>query len=150
LRIFKHSFTLSTHVEKVWEFYTDIEHLNLVTPKEVNLKVLDSTGKRFIQGTQFWIRGRILLFPIEWHSVIKSITPYEYVDEMLSGPFRRWVHLHKFRYDFELKQTQVVDEVGFELPYGMLGKLLDGLAIYELQKIFEYRKKTTVELLGNG
>jgi ligand-binding SRPBCC domain-containing protein len=136
-------------VEKVWEFYTDIEHLNLITPKEARLKVLDSTGKRFIQGTQFWIQGRILLFPVEWHSVIKSITPYEYVDEMLSGPFKRWVHLHKFHYDVELNRTQVVDEVEFELPYGILDRLLDGFATYELKKVFEYRKKTTVEILEN-
>jgi ligand-binding SRPBCC domain-containing protein len=136
-------------VEKVWEFYTDIEHLNLITPKEARLKVLDSTGKRFIQGTQFRIQGRILLFPVQWHSVIKSITPYEYVDEMLSGPFKRWVHLHKFHYDVELNRTQVVDEVEFELPYGILNKLLDGFAIYELNKVFEYRKKATVEILEN-
>ncbi len=136
-------------MEKVWEFYTDIEHLNLITPKDVKLKVLDSTGKRFIQGTQFWIQGRILLFPIKWHSVIKSIAPYEYIDEMLSGPFKKWVHIHKFHYDFELNQTQVVDEVGYELPYGMLGKLLERLATYELKKVFEYRKKITVEILEN-
>lgn len=137
-------------MEKVWEFYTDIEHLNLVTPKDVKLNVLDSTGKRFIQGTQFWIQGRILLFPIKWHSIIISITPYEYIDEMLTGPFKRWVHIHRFHYDVELNQTQVVDEVGFELPCGMLGKLLERLAIYELKKVFKYRKKITVEILENG
>jgi ligand-binding SRPBCC domain-containing protein len=69
---------------------------------------------------------------------------------MLTGPFKRWVHIHKFLYDVELNQTQVIDEVGFELPYGMLGKLLDGLALYELKKVFEYRRKTTVEILENG
>lgn len=137
-------------MEKVWEFYTDIEHLILITPKDVKLKVLDSTGKRFIQGTHFWIQGRILLFPIKWHSVIKSIAPFEYIDEMLSGPFKRWVHIHKFHYDVKLNQTQVVDEVRFELPYGMLGKPLETLAIYELKKVFEYRKKITVEILENG
>lgn len=137
-------------MEKVWEFYTDIKHLDLITPKTAKLKVLDSTGKKFIQGTQFWIQGRILLFPVEWHSIIKSITPYEYVDEMLSGPFKRWVHVHKFHYDIKLNHTEVIDEVWFELPYGILGKSLDGIAIYELKKVFEYRKKTTTEMLENG
>lgn len=137
-------------MEKVWEFYTDIKHLDLITPKAAKLKVLDSTSKKFIQGTQFWIQGRILLFPVEWHSIIKSITPYEYVDEMLSGPFKRWVHVHKFHYDIKLNHTEVIDEVWFELPYGILGKSLDGIAIYELKKVFEYRKKTTTEMLENG
>jgi ligand-binding SRPBCC domain-containing protein len=137
-------------VDKVWEFYTHIEHLKMITPREAKLKVIEFTGKRFIQGTQFWIRGRFLLFPIEWHSVIKSITPYEYTDEMLSGPFKRWVHVHKFHYNVELNQTDVVDEVGFELPYGIIGKLLDGFAIYELKKVFEFRKKTTIEMLEDS
>ena len=90
LRIFKHRFKVNTHIVKVWEFYTHIEHLSIITPKEVNLKVLNSTDKKFTQGTQFWIQGRILLYTSKWHSIIKSITPYEYVDEMLSGPFKRW------------------------------------------------------------
>jgi ligand-binding SRPBCC domain-containing protein len=83
-------------------------------------------------------------------SISNQIAPFEYIDEMLSGPFKRWVHIHKFHYDVELNQTQIVDEVRFELPYGMLGKLLERLAIYELKKVFEYRKKITVEILKNG
>jgi len=148
MRIFKHRFKVNTHIAKVWEFYTHIEHLSIITPKEVNLKVLNSTDKKFFQGTQFWIEGRILLYTSKWHSIIKSITPYEYVDEMLSGPFKKWVHVHKF-HDVELNQTEVVDEVEFELPYGTLGRILDGFAIDKLEKVFNHRKKTTIERLEN-
>jgi ligand-binding SRPBCC domain-containing protein len=28
--------------------------------------------------------------------VIKSIRPYQYLDEMLTGPLRKWRHLHRF------------------------------------------------------
>ncbi|MGA8107649.1 MAG: SRPBCC family protein [Nitrososphaeraceae archaeon] len=139
---------MNTPIDQVWEFYTHIEHLSIITPKEVNLKVLNSTDKKFSQGTQFWIQGKILLYTSKWHSIIRSITPYEYVDEMLSGPFKKWVHVHKF-HDIELNQTEVVDEVEFELPYGILGRMLDGFAIDKLKKVFSHRRKTTIERLEN-
>jgi ligand-binding SRPBCC domain-containing protein len=68
---------------------------------------------------------------------------------MLSGPFKRWVHVHKLHYDVELNQTEVVDKVEFELPYGILGRMLDGYAINKLEKVFNHRKKTTIERLEN-
>ena len=64
-----------------------------------------------------------------WHSVIKSIRPYQYLDEMLTGPLKKWRHLHKF-YDINInnnqKQTEVIDEVDFEIPYSPIGKLFEG------------------------
>jgi ligand-binding SRPBCC domain-containing protein len=56
---------------------------------------------------------------MRWHSRITSFKPYEYIDEMISGPFKKWKHLHKF-HDINGKQktttmTEVIDEVEFEL-----------------------------------
>ena len=58
-------------------------------------------------------------------------------------------HIHRFHYDVELNETEVVDEVEFELPYGTLGRMLDGFAIDKLEKVFNHRKKTTIERLDN-
>jgi ligand-binding SRPBCC domain-containing protein len=72
------------------------------------------------------------------------------VDIMLSGPFKRWKHVHKFLYDIEQNQTEVVDEVEFELPYGLVGKMLEGFASNKLRKIFDHRRRMTIEELANG
>ena len=37
LRAFKHSFIVDTPIDKVWEFYTDVKHLEIVTPKEIQM-----------------------------------------------------------------------------------------------------------------
>ena len=84
-----------------------------------------------------------------WHSKITFLERYEYVDEMLDGPFKKWRHLHKF-HNIDEKQTEVVDEIEFELPYGMLGKILEGYAYKQLQKTFEHRKTATVKALENN
>lgn len=63
---------------------------------------------------------------------ITSIRPYEYVDIMLSGPFKRWKHVHKFLYDIEQNQTEVVN--------GLVGKMLEGFATNQLRKIYHRRR----------
>ncbi len=63
-----------------------------------------------------------------WHSKVTFLKAYEYVDEMLVGQFKKWRHLHKFR-NIDGKQTEIIDEIEFELPYGILGKLFEGYAL---------------------
>jgi ligand-binding SRPBCC domain-containing protein len=50
---------------------------------------------------------------------------------MLTGPLKKWRHLHKFKFnDINInnnqKQTEVIDEIDFELPYNPIGKLFEG------------------------
>ena len=68
----------------------------------------------------------------------------------MSGPFKKWKHVHKFLYDIEQNQTEVIDEVEFELPYGLVGKMLEGFASNQLRKIFDHRRRITIEELVNG
>jgi ligand-binding SRPBCC domain-containing protein len=150
LKLFRSSFRISCAQERVWEFYTDVHHLKIVTPKELDLNVVDCTCRKFTQGTEFRIEGKILFQKREWRSVITSIRPYEYVDIMLAGPFKRWKHIHKFLYDIKQNQTEVVDEVEFELPYGLVGKMFEGFASNQLRKIFDPRRRMTIEKLANG
>ena len=150
MKLFRSSFRISCALERVWEFYTDVNHLKIVTPKELDLNVLDYTSRKFTQGTEFRIEGKILFQKREWHSVITSIRPYEYVDIMLYGPFKRWRHVHTYYYHIEQDLTEVVDEVEFELPYGLVGKMFEGFASYRLRKIFDHRRRMTIEELANG
>ena len=88
-----------------------------------------------------------------WHSVIKSIRPYQYLDEMLTDPLKKWKHLHKFN-DINInniqKQTEVIDEVDFQLPYNPVGKLFEGYVSRRLDKFFEYRKAATIKSLEDN
>lgn len=72
---------------------------------------------------------------------------------MLTGPFKKWSHLHEFcdvDNNNNQKQTQVIEEIHFELPYGMIGKLFDGYAYRRLEKIFCNRKLATIRALQNN
>ena len=162
MRAFKHSFVLNCHIDRVWEFFTDIKHLEIITPREIELKITNTTSQKLIQGSEIWLEGKITMIPSKrskWHSIITSYSvsvssqQYLYVDEMLTGPFKKWRHLHKFcgiDNNNNQKQTQVIEEIHFELPYGMIGKLFDGYAYRRLEKIFCNRKLATIRALQNN
>jgi ligand-binding SRPBCC domain-containing protein len=148
LQNFKHQFIINCPIDRVWDFYTDVRHLEIITPKETDLKIINFTSQNIIQGQEIWCSGKIFAKRRRtvWHSKIASLKPYEYVDEMLAGPFKKWRHLHKFQ-NIDRKQTEVVDEIEFELPYGIVGKLFEGYTYRQLHKIFEYRKVATIRAL---
>lgn len=141
---------MNSPIDRVWEFYTDIKHLEIITPVEIELKITSATSQKLIQGSEFWLEGKLMISKRKWHSVIKSIRPYQYLDEMLTGPLRKWRHLHKF-HDIHInedqKQTEVIDEVDFELPYSLVGKLFEGYVCKRLEKFFDYRKAATIKSL---
>jgi len=141
---------VNSPIDRVWEFYTDIKHLEIITPVEIELKITSATSKKLIQGSEFWLEGKLMISRRKWHSVIKSIRPYQYLDEMLTGPLRKWRHLHKF-HDIHInedqKQTEVIDEVDFELPYSLVGRLFEGYVCKRLEKFFDYRKAATIKSL---
>lgn len=41
----------------------------------------------------------------------------------------------------------MIDEIEFELRYGLLGKIFEGYAYGQLEKIFAHRKEATIEAL---
>ncbi|HKG87799.1 MAG TPA: SRPBCC family protein [Nitrososphaeraceae archaeon] len=149
MRTFRQSFIIECPIERVWHFYTDVKHLETITPKRIELKIIRTTNQNIVQGQEIWVSGKIFKKMgrrMKWHSKVTFLKSHEYIDEMLSGPFKKWRHLHRF-HNIEGKQTEIVNEVEFELPYSILGKLFEGYAYKQLQNVFEYRKIATIKAL---
>jgi len=51
--------------------------------------------------------------------------------QTLTGPFKKWRHLHMFSNidKHDQKQTEIIDEVEFEIPYSRIRKLFEGHAL---------------------
>ncbi|GIH79626.1 SRPBCC family protein [Planobispora longispora] len=70
-------------------------------------------------------------FGVRWTltSVISAYDrPRHFVDEQLSGPFKRWHHAHRFRPDGR-GGTVMSDVVDFAAPLGPLGKIAETLVL---------------------
>jgi ligand-binding SRPBCC domain-containing protein len=145
VRRFSHTFEVAAPIEKVWLFYTDISHLGMITPPEMKLRIVKCTTDRQIaEGTEVWLEGNLVM-KSRWHSRITYLKPYVYIDEMLEGRFRVWKHTHTF--EPRDTGTKVIDTIDFELPYGLLGKVLEAYVEKQLAKIFAQRKESTIRVL---
>ena len=144
MRRFYHAFVVQADIDKVWEFYTGIDHLRVITPPQIKLQVEKSTtGSRLEEGTDVWLSGHYIT-TIRWHSRITRMQPFIYVDEMLQGPFKTWIHTHSFR--ATSGGTEVIDEIDFELPYGAVGRVFEGYVARQLARIFAYPKEATINV----
>ncbi|HET8793747.1 MAG TPA: hypothetical protein VFM31_08135, partial [Nitrososphaeraceae archaeon] len=132
---FINKFIVNEDIEKVWQFYTDIKHLEIISPKELNLKIITTTNQIITLGQESTISAKIIIHRI-WHSKIIFFQQYEYIDEMLTGPFKKWKHIHKFN-QIKDNETEVIDEIEFDLPYGIFRKIISIYVNKKLKKLFE-------------
>ena len=139
---FRHSFVVDADVDRLWKFYTDIKHLEVISPPSLELGIVKTTHQELEAGSEVWLRGKLLIRS-NWHSRITSLSRYEYVDEMISGRFKVWKHVHRFD-KLGDKKTEVIDEIEFELQYGFVGRIFEGYVHRQLEKVFAYRKAATV------
>jgi len=134
-------------VGKVWDFYTDLHHLQVITPKRLDLKIIETSSNKITLGQTAYFSSK-LLTRMTWKTKITACKPYTYVDEMSNALFKRWRHTHVF-HKINENQTRVTDEIQFELQYGFIGKMFEWYAINKLHQIFAHRKHATIKALGN-
>jgi len=112
----------------------------------MKLNVINATSEKLTQGSEIWLEAKFIISRIRWHSVIRSLKPYQYLDEMVKGSFKKWTHLHMFYSinENDQKQTEVIDEINFEISYSRMGKLFEAYVYNRLQKPFDHRKAATI------
>jgi len=147
LKTFHHSFVVDVPIDKVWDFYTDLHHLEIITPKKLDFKIIESSSNKITLGQTAYFSSK-LLTRITWKTKITVCKPYTYVDEMSNALFKCWRHTHVF-HKINENQTKVTDEIEFELQYGFIGKMFGWYALDKLKKIFAHRQQATINALSN-
>jgi ligand-binding SRPBCC domain-containing protein len=150
MKNFQNEFEVYSNIDSVWEFYTDVKHLEIISPRDIKLKLAECTDRILREGTVACFDGKIII-GARWCSKITFFEKYEYVDEMIQNenkkpPFPLWYHRHIFEF-IEVSKTRVIDKINFEMPFGFIGKLLESYFETKLQKIFEHRAYATKKFL---
>ncbi|MGD9720019.1 MAG: CDP-paratose 2-epimerase [Pirellulales bacterium] len=134
---------------RVFAFFCDPGNLALITPPEMQFRMITPGPIRMGAGTVIDYRIRALGLPLRWRSLIETWDPpHVFVDVQLKGPYRRWIHTHRFR--AAGGGTHVEDVVEYALPLWPCGELAQPLVRRQLEHIFAFRS-TAIErlLLGN-
>lgn len=126
-------------IRDVFPFFADCRNLERVTPNDLSFSILTPDPIEMRVGLVIDYRLRLGPFPFLWRSEITAWDPpFRFVDEQRRGPYRTWIHEHRFE-DLG-KETRMVDRVDFASPGGRLVHEL--FVNRKVRGIFEHR--TTV------
>ncbi len=134
-------------LEAVWEFHNSIQSLFLLTPPSTQAK-LDGDPVPMAQGVVYKLklkRWGVIPLPTWSARIAVYDPPHRFEDEQISGqgPFKSWRHVHRFE-RVEDDYTLLFDQVTYEVPFGVLGKVADSLFIRaDIERMFAYRHQVT-------
>jgi ligand-binding SRPBCC domain-containing protein len=125
----------------VFAFFSDPANLGRITPEWLRFRIAGEPPANLSEGSRIEYRIRWGLASLRWVTRIARWIPgAEFQDVQERGPYRTWVHTHRF-----LERGRIVlmqDHVDYELPFGILGRLAHGLRVRrQLEEIFDYRRR---------
>ena len=137
-------------LKEVFAFFERPENLSLITPPSLGFTILSTQPIEMREGALIEYSIKVHGIPMHWTTMITEYDPpHSFIDVQIKGPYRFWQHTHTFRETEE--GTEITDEVRYIIPFGALGRLINGLRIEkDLKIIFDYRKKVIEEYFADS
>ncbi len=132
---------------EVFAFFAEAANLQRITPPELGFEILTRQPIAMERGTLLDYRLGLFGIPFHWVTRISHWEPdIAFVDEQLKGPYAQWIHTHHF--EDVAGGTLVTDEVRYRLPFFPVGEVAYPLVRLQLRRIFRYRARRLIQLLG--
>lgn len=147
--VLEREIVVAADLETVWAYFSTPRNLNEMTPAELRFEFVSGGEEPMYAGQM--IEYKITLLPgwrVRWLTEISHVQEKAYfVDEQRLGPYRLWIHEHRFERLAE--GTRVRDRVTYALPFGPLGDLVHALFVRKrLKAIFDFRSRHIQALFG--
>ena len=145
--VYESSLWLPRPLGEVFEFFSDASNLEVITPPWLKFSVVTPRPIEMRPGALIDYRLRFRGFPLRWRSEIAAWDPpHRFEDVQVKGPYRRWIHEHRFvEHD---GGTLAGDRVEYAVWGGALANAL--VVGRDVERIFDYRRQTLTAMFGSG
>ena len=130
-------------LDEAFAFFSDASNLQRLTPPWVGFRITTPMPLEMREGAEIDYGIVIRGVPIPWRTRIDSWEPgVRFVDRQLVGPYRWWVHEHRFE-AAPGGGTRVVDEV----EYQPRARWISGAWVRrDVERIFDFRRETLARI----
>ena len=147
LREFQTELWLPLPPEDVFPFFADAANLDAITPPWLHFHIVTPGPIAMRTGAVIDYRLRMRGIPLRWRTRIGAWEPpHRFVDEQIRGPYRRWVHEHRF--EARDGGTRVRDVVSYAVPFDFIAHRW--LVRPDVERIFRYRAESLRRHFGAG
>jgi ligand-binding SRPBCC domain-containing protein len=140
---------LPISIQEAWDFFTSPLNLSVITPPEMNFKILSSfkpSDKVYEEMLINYFVSPLFHIPLQWQTEITKVESLKFfIDEQRKGPFAVWHHEHYFK---PLNDgVEMTDVVNWKVPFGFLGDIVNSIVVKrKVEEIFSFREKKLKEL----
>ncbi len=139
---FRTEHLLPITIDKAWNFFSSEKNLALITPPEMDFKILSRLDEKEIYEGMLidYIVKPVFGIPLKWQTEIVRVNKlHSFTDRQLKGPYKIWEHTHTFIQ----KENGILmkDEIKYQIPLGILGRIAHSLFVREkVKEIFQFRE----------
>ena len=138
---------LARPIDEVFAFFADAANLERITPPELGFRILTPGPIAIRAGTLIDYELSLFGLKFRWQTEIRDWNPpHHFVDVQLRGPYRQWIHTHRF--EAIAGGTRIVDDVDYALPLWPAGEIAQPIVKLQLGRIFRYRSEATRRLIA--
>lgn len=132
---------LPISIEEAWQFFSSPANLAVITPPEMDFKILSTIGNDIYEGMIIDYKVKPLLgIAVKWQTEICKVERGKYfTDKQLKGPYKVWEHTHSF---IESNGGVLMkDVINYQLPFSFIGSIAHWLFVRKkIENIFNFRK----------
>lgn len=145
MRLFKRTL-MPASAAQVYAFHERPDALERLIPPWERVRVVKGP-ESLAKGARVILRQWVGPFPVTIEAEHISCEPgRSFVDQMVRGPFHRWVHEHRFEH-IHAQASWLVDDVEYALPLEPLSLPVMPLVRYRVERMFAWRHDITREAM---